>query len=118
MENITLGQIGLAVAFLGGLISGIGYLNKQLKTWIADSLKDQMDALDGKINELGGQINEVDMNATKNFLVAKLADIEQDHPMNEIEAERFWEQYAHYHKIGGNSYIDQKVERLKSLGKL
>ncbi len=111
MENITLGQIGLAVTFLVGLISGIGYLHKQLKVWIADALKEQFDSL-------GGQIKEVDMNATKNFLVARLAEIEQDQPLNELEAERFWEQYEHYHKIGGNSYIDQKVEKLKSMGKL
>ena len=118
MGQITLGQISLGVTFLVGLITGIGYLHKQLKVWIAESLKEQLDAIDSKIDELSGQIDEVDMNATKNFLVARLADIEQDHTMNEIEAERFWEQYEHYHKIGGNSYIDQKVEKLKSIDKL
>ena len=111
MESITLGQIGLAVTYLVGLISGIAYLKKHLKDWIAGSLKEELDSL-------GNQIKEVDMNATKNFLVARLSDIEQDQPMNEIEAERFWEQYEHYHKIGGNSYIDQKVEKLKISGKL
>ena len=118
MENITIGQISLAVAFLGGLISGIGYLHKQLKIWIADSLKDQLNEINGKIDGLGGQIDAVDMNATKNFLVARLADIEQGHPLNEIEAERFWEEFEHYHNIGGNSYIDMKVDKLKSMGKL
>jgi hypothetical protein len=118
MENITVGQIGLAVTFLVGLISGIGYLHTQMKVWIAEALKDQLKAIDNKMNELNDHIDDVDMNATKNFLVARLADIEQGHPLNEIEAERFWEQFEHYHKIGGNSYIDMKVEKLKSLGKL
>ena len=118
MQNITIGQIGLAVTFLVGLISGIGYLHKQMRVWIADALSDQLTAIDEKMNELNGHIDDVDMNATKNFLVARLADIEQGHPLNEIEAERFWEQFEHYHKIGGNSYIDMKVEKLKSMGKL
>lgn len=117
MENITLGQIGLAVTFVVGLITGIGYLGKHVKTWIADALKEQLDDINEKITELSGKIDDVDMNATKNFLVARLSEIEQSQ-LNEIEAERFWEQYEHYHSIGGNSYIDQKVEKLKSMGKL
>lgn len=118
MENITLGQIALAVAFLGGLISGFAYLHKQLKTWLSASFKEPFQVLDDKIDKMSGQITEVDMNATKNFLVARLADLEQGQKMNEIETERFWEQYEHYHKIGGNSYIEQKVDKLKNLGKL
>ena len=118
MENITIGQIGLAVTFLVGLISGIGYLHKQMKVWIADALSDQLKAIGDKINELNDHIDDVDMNSTKNFLVARLSDVESGQPLSEIEAERFWEQYEHYHKIGGNSYIDQKVEKLRSMGKL
>lgn len=111
MENITVGQIGVGLTFIVGLISSILYLKNQLKNWVSEALKDQLEGLSEKIDE-------VDMNATKNFLVARLSDIEQDNPMNEIEAERFWEQYEHYHSIGGNSYIDQKVEKLKQKGKL
>ena len=111
MEDITIGQIGVGLTFIVGFISSITYLHAKIKVWIADALSDQF-------KELNGKIDAVDMNATKNFLVARLSDIEQDNPMNEIEAERFWEQYEHYHKIGGNSYIDQKVDKLKSLGKL
>lgn len=117
MENITIGQIGLAVTFLVGLVSGIGYLHKQMKVWIADALSDQLKAIDDKLNELNGHIDDVDMNATKNFLVARLADLEK-HELEEIELERFYEQYGHYHKLGGNSYIDQRVQKLKSMGKL
>ena len=43
---------------------------------------------------------------------------EQDEPIDEIERERFWEQYEHYVKCGGNSYIQRKVENLKQAGKL
>ena len=80
MENITIGQIALGLTFIVGLISSITYLHTKIKVWIADALSDQFE-------ELNGKIDAVDMNATKNFLVARLSDIEQDNPMNEIEAE-------------------------------
>lgn len=117
MESITIGQIGLAVTFLVGLITGIGFLNKQLKKWMTDSMKEQFQLIDKKLDDLGTQIAEVDMNATKNFLVARLAEIEKQ-DFDEIELERFYEQYGHYHRLGGNSYIDQRVEKLKISGKL
>ena len=118
MEQITLGQIALGLTFIVGLIGSIKYLREHLHEWISGSLSDQFEAIDEKFDKLTEQIDGVDMNATKNFLVARLSDIEQGHPMNEIEVERFWEQYEHYHKIGGNSYIEQKVDKLKSQGKL
>ena len=117
MDKITLGQIAMAVSFLVALIGGIGYLHNQLKKWVSDSLKEQFELMDKKIDALGEKVDAVDMNATKNFLVARLADIEND-GLDEIELERFYEQYGHYHKLGGNSYIDQKVNKLKSAGKL
>lgn len=118
MENITIGQVAVVVTFLVGLFSGIGYLLTKIKELIAKSLEDQLEAIDSKINVLGDQIAAVDMNATKNFLVARLTEIEHGHELDEIEAERFFEQYEHYHKIGGNSYISQKVDKLKAAGKL
>ena len=117
MENITLGEIGVAIAFCVGLLTGVGYLHKSLKTWVKDSLKEQFASMDEKIDSLSEKVTEVDMNATKNFLVARLADLETT-PLDEIELERFFEQYGHYHNLGGNSYIDQKVDKLKNQGKL
>lgn len=118
MEGITLGQIGLAVTFCVGLISGISYLHKHLKEWIAQSLKDQMDSIKTEIKGLHKRIDEVDMESCKNFLVRFLADVEQDNPIEEVERLRFWEEFQHYSKMGGNSYIRDKVEKLKNAGKL
>lgn len=118
MEQITLGQIGLAVTFIVGLIGGIGYLKTHLQQWIADSLRDQFQAVEDKINKLQCRIDDVDMGTCKNYLVATLADLEKGNPLDEIERERFWEQFEHYSKIGGNSYIQRKVDQLKSEGKL
>jgi hypothetical protein len=118
MEGITLGQIAVAVAFLVALISGISYLHKHLKEWIAQSLKDQLDSIKTEIKGLRTRIDEVDMESTKNFLVRVLSDIEQETPVDEVERLRFWEAYQHYSKMGGNSYIRDKIEKLQKAGKL
>lgn len=118
MENITLEQIGIAVAFIVGLATGITYLHKLLKGLLATSFKDEIKGLEGKMDKFGEQINEVDMATCKNFLVARISEVERGTPLNDVEEERFWEQYEHYCKIGGNSYIQRKVEQLKADGKL
>lgn len=118
MEGITLGQIGLAVTFCVGLFSGISYLHKHLKEWIAQSLKEQLDSIKSDIKGLHTRIDEVDMESSKNFLVRVLSDIEQESQVDEVERLRFWEAYQHYSKLGGNSYIRDKVEKLQRAGKL
>ena len=118
METVTIGQIGLAITFLVGLITGIGFLSKQMKSWITKSMKEPLDTIKTDIKSINERINEVDKNACKNFLVARLSEIEQGNQLEEIESERFWEQYQHYIEIGGNSYIKRKVEQLIKEGKL
>lgn len=118
MSQITLEQVALAVTFLVGLITGIGQLNKHLKAWIAQSLKNQLDNITVEIKTLHDRIDEVDMETCKNYLVTFLSDVEKGHLIDEIERERFWEQYQHYVKHGGNSYVKHKVEKLQSEGKL
>ena len=118
MENITLGEIGIAITFLVGIISGISYLHKHLKEWIAQSLKEQLDSIKDEVKGLHERIDNVDMQACKNYLVSFLSDAEKNELTDEIERERFWEQYQHYTEQGGNSYIKRKVEHLKSEGKL
>lgn len=118
MENITLEQIALAVAFIVGLATGLAYMHKIIKTWISNSLKDQFSELNAKMDEMTKRIDKVDMDSCKNYLVNFLLDVDQAQEVDEIEKERFWEQYQHYEKIGGNSYIHRKVEQLKADGKL
>jgi len=125
MEQITLGQIGTIVAFLVTLITGLGFLLKKLKEFISNSLTKEFedigkrfDTIDGKMDELSSRIEDTDMNATKNFLVRFLADVEQGQILDGVEWARFWEQYDHYTKCGGNSYIKEKVEEFKTKGLL
>lgn len=50
MEAVTLGQIAAAAAFLVALIASITALMKQMKKWILQTVKSEVDRLDGKID--------------------------------------------------------------------
>ena len=118
MENITLGGIAVAVTFLVALITGVGVLVKRLKEWVQAALKEQLDEIRSENKDLKKRIDNVDLNTTKNFLVARLSEIEHGKTLEDIENERFWEEYQHYCEIGGNSYIKRKVEQLKAENRL
>lgn len=118
MENITIGQIALIIAFIVALIKGIEYLYTLVSKGATKWVNACLNPINDNINNLSNKIDTADMNATKNFLVRFLADVEQGNEIDEIEKERFYEEYKHYTDLGGNSYIKDKVEKLKKDGKL
>ena len=118
MDRITIGQIAIAVSSLVGLISGIAYLKSHLKKWISGALSEQLDAINSRIDDIDINLKNVDMEACKNYLVHVLSRVERGDQLDDIELERFWEQYEHYIKNGGNSYIKRRVEQLKEDDKL
>lgn len=125
MSNVTIGQIGLAVTFIVGLITGIKFLYANLRTGMSSLLKDEFKQLDERFRQLDermkkleDRIDNVDMESCKNFLVSKITHIERNEPLGDVEQERFWEQYDYYIKHNGNSYIRHKVEQLKEDGKI
>lgn len=106
MNDITLGQISNLMVWVIGFGGSTVAIITAVKKAIASAFK--------PINK---KIDDVDLNATKNFLVRCLADIER-HGIDDVTKVRFYEQYEHYEKMGGNSYIKSEVERLKKEGKL
>lgn len=106
MDNITLGQISSLMVWVIGFGGSTVAIITAVKKAIASAFK--------PINK---KIDDVDLNATKNFLVRCLADIEK-HGIDDVTKMRFYEQLEHYEKMGGNSYIKSEVERLKKEGKL
>lgn len=111
MEQITLGDFAAFLAFLAGLGGSIATIVHFVKKALSGLFKEQM-------GEIMAQIQSVDLENCKNYLVTFLSKVERGEPFDEIEYERFHEQYEHYQKIGGNSYIRAKVEKLKAEGKL
>lgn len=123
MENITLGQIAVVIAFLAALIAGGVKIKDAVKKWLEALLKEKFDkqstenkALSDKIDGLEKRLADVDLENCKNYLVTYLASMERGEPKDEIERERFWEEFEHYTKSGGNSYIREKVQALKGKG--
>lgn len=107
MEQITLGDLARWAAFavtIGGSIAAIiRGVNKAVGKLLEPVVK---------------QIESVDRENCKNFLVTFLAETERGQEHDQIELERFHEQFEHYKSIGGNSYIKAKAEKLRKDGKL
>ena len=106
MDNITLGQISNLMVWILGFGGSTIAIIAAIKKAVASAFK-----------PINNKIDNVDMNATKNFLVRCIADMER-HEIDQVTKMRFYEQFEHYQKIGGNSYIMSEVERLKKEGKL
>lgn len=118
MENITLGQISIAIAFIVTFIGGVKYILNDMNKVVEKALKPTNGKIDGLEKTLKDEISKSDMNATKNFLVARISDLKAGVKLDDITLERFWEQYEHYINLGGNSYIKNEVEKLKKEGVL
>ena len=119
MESITLGQLAAAAAFIVAL--GVGF--KTLKGWTVDAVKaavkEELAQLSGEIKDLREELRKEDKEKTKNFLVARLNEIENGETWSEIERQRFYEQYDHYtNDLNGNTYIKKAVEVHEAEGKI
>ena len=118
MENITLGQVAAGIGLLAGIIVGGKVLLDNLKDGISKVIEEQLKPIKDSIFEMNQRLDVVDLEACKNFLVRCIADAERGQEMSETESERFWEQYDYYIKSGKNTYIKNKVEKLKKEGKI
>ena len=50
IENITIGQVAVMIAFIVGLYGGVKYLKKELKDGIVEMLKDEFKGVDEKLD--------------------------------------------------------------------
>lgn len=118
MENITLGEVVAALAVVVGLITSVSFLLKKLQEGMRKMFDDQLKAIDKRMDSMESKIDKVDFEATKNYLVQFFSQVEKGDTVEDIEIERFHEQYDHYIANGGNSYIRGKFEKLKERGML
>lgn len=100
MEQITLGEIAKALAFivaLGGSVTSIILgVRKVIKKLLEPLILDQC----------------------KDFLVQTLSEAERGTVLTEMEKLRLAERFETYTKMGGNSYIKDWYNRLKNDGKI
>lgn len=100
METITLGDLARWATFAVALVGSIATIIR--------GVKKAVEAI----------ILPLSLDNAKNYLVPFLSKVERGEPVDEIELERFHEEYAFYTNHGGNSYIKSRVDKLKQAGKL
>ncbi len=118
MDGITIGQIFEWAIFLVGGVGAIAGLGKMLRSGLHQALEGELEPINQKLNNLEQQLDNADRERAKNFIVRFLADVEQGEPIDQDELHCFWDNYEIYKAMGGNSYIHDKVEKLKAKGKL
>jgi len=118
MENLTLGQIAVGLVFILGLWVSIETITKKVGKAFDSSLDKKLKPINDKFDTFEKKMDSIDMQATKNYLVSSLDDIQKGN-ISEISRERFYEEFRHYTEdLKGNSYIKARVEKLKKEGLL
>ena len=118
MENWTLGGINTVLVFIitfAGTLGGVYAILKKVLTAILKPINVKLETLSVDMNN---QLSKVDKNATMNYLVRCMEDLDRGSTLEGVSRLRFIEQYEHYIAIGGNSYVKEEYERLKKLGKI
>ena len=100
MEQITLGDIATWAAFIVALGGSVAAIIRGVKKVVEKLLL------------------PLSLDNAKNYLVPFLSKVERGEPCDEIELERFHEEYQFYVSHGGNSYVKSRVEKLQKAGKL
>lgn len=108
MGNITLNQIRDFFLWIIAFATA---------TWTI--VKAVSKAIDKGFKPINDKIDKVDKNATMNYLVARLDEVDKGTKLDGVNRMRFYEEYEHYTKdLKGNTYIHDEFERLKREGKL
>lgn len=118
MEAITLSDISTALTFIIALGGSVAAIIAGVKKALKGLFKEQMDEISKRLDQQEKSIQKIDLENCRNFLVSYLAKVECGGAHDEIETQRFWEEYEHYTSQGGNSYIKEKVKKLQQQGKL
>lgn len=100
MEQITLGDIAAWAGFAVMLGGSVAAIIKGVKKVVEKLLE------------------PLSLDNAKNYLVPFLSKVERGEAVDEIELERFHEEYTFYTNHGGNSYIKSRVAKLQKEGKL
>jgi len=119
MDAITLGELSGAISLLAGFITGGATIYHFFSKNASQRLSEALKPIESQILDLNNNIRDLDLNTCKNFLVDFLASVDRGEKYDEATVRHFWEVYDHYTiDLKSNSYIHDKVERLKHEGKL
>lgn len=106
MEKITLGEVLSVIVFIGAFIGGFKTIKETLVKTIDKTLK-----------PINNKIDNLELSSIKTDLVNFMALAEQKQVSHE-QITNAYDLFDRYHKLGGNSYIHDKWEKLKKEGKI
>ena len=118
IEGWTLGGLVALTSVLIVLISNLKRLSSELTVSLTKIIKKEIEPLEGKIDAMSKQIDSVEAEATKNFLVTTIGEIERNGWTDETTKQRLYEEMERYEELGGNSYVHARFEQLKKEGKI
>lgn len=96
-----------AIVSIVAFLKGIDYLFNKFRKGIEKIL-----------NPFNDELKALQKSVCTNYLVRFLSDIEHGNELDDVEWQRFWDNYETYTRLGGNSYIKDKVSKLQSQKKL
>jgi len=107
MENITLGEISIALIFMVSFIGAIEYFLVKINKRIEKILE-----------PVKNEIKNVELSSLKADLTNFINDIEMGVFKTHIQKLNAREAYDRYIELGGDSYIHDHMEEIKKEGKL
>lgn len=111
-------EVILIISSIATLITSGSVILKFARNSFTKVIHEELVPIKDDLSELKTNQREIDMNATKNYLSKCFNDLKQGQELSESCKQRIYEEMEHYEELGGNSYIHQEFENLKSQGKL
>lgn len=117
MENITLGEIAKALAFIVGMIGSVLYLKKGTVKGLSKIINEELEPIKQEIKEVKEETAKNNLSSIKTDLI-NLMELADKKTISTEQKIRSYELYDYYSQHGGNSYVHDKWERLKKEGKI
>lgn len=115
IEQIKVADVVTFIIGVVSFIKAVEYLAKNFYDKIRDSITENTEPINRRLDNIEANINKIDKEQCKSFLTHNL---NVDHELSETEKQRVYEVYQHYRDLGGNSYIKEEFERMQGEGKL
>lgn len=103
-----------AVLMITGGVAGLVAFLKAV-SYLTDKFKKGMNTV---LKPVTDELHSLRKSVCTNYIVRFLSDIEHGENLDDVEWQRFWENYETYIELGGNSYIRDKVEKLRKQQKI
>lgn len=115
IDQIKVTDVVTFVIVVVTFLKAIEYLAKYFYDTIGNSIIENTEPINRRLDEIESDINKIDKEQCESFLTQYL-NVDRD--LKETEKQRIYEVCQHYIELGGNSYIKEEFERMQDEGKL